>query len=96
MNKAIRLIGFKYFSIKLLFDYYGLLNFENMIKINQGKLMWKLVNKEEPECSRMKNHLQEIYSLNKNKDENRYILSHFRTNIGKFYLHYQGTYLWKY
>ena len=53
MNKTIRLMGFKkkYFSIKLLFDYYGLLNFENMIKINQGKLMWKLVNKEEPECS---------------------------------------------
>ena len=47
MNKAIRLMGFKkkYDSVKSIFDYYGLLNLEKMIKINKGKLMWKLVNK---------------------------------------------------
>ena len=49
MNKAIRLIGFKrkYDSVKWLFDYYCLLKLENMIKINKGKFMWKLVNKEQ-------------------------------------------------
>ena len=50
MNKAIRLMGFKkkYDSVKSLFDYYGLLNLENTIKISKEKFMWKLVNKEQP------------------------------------------------
>ena len=75
MNKVIRLMGFKknYDSVKLLFNYYGLLNLENMIKINQGKFTWKLVNKEQPECIQMKYHPQEINTLNKNKDSCRYI-----------------------
>ena len=36
MNKDIRLIRFreKNGSVKSLFDYYGVLNLENMIKIN--------------------------------------------------------------
>ena len=84
----------KYDSVKSLFDYCGLFNLENMIKINKGKFMWKLVNKEQPECIQMKYHLWEINALNKNKDKNRYILPYFRTNIGKLSLHYQGIHLW--
>ena len=84
----------KYDSVKSLFDYYGLLNLENMIKINKGKFVWKLVNKEQPECIQMKYHLSEINTLNKNKDKNRFILPYFRTNIGKLSLHYQGIHLW--
>lgn len=60
MNTAIRLMGFK----KNFFDYYSLLNLEHMIKINKGKFMWKLVNKEQPECIQMKYHV-EINTLNK-------------------------------
>ena len=47
---------------------------ENLIKINQGKLMWKLVNKEQPKCVQIKYHLQEINALNENEDKHRYIL----------------------
>ena len=56
MNKAIRLMGFKkkHDSVKSLLGYYGLFNFENMIKISQGKFMWNLVKKEQPECIQMK------------------------------------------
>ena len=96
MTKAIRLMGFKkkYDSVISIFDSYGLLNLENMIKINQGEFMWKLVNKEQPECIQMMYHPREINALNKNKDKNRYILPYFRTNIGKLSLHYQGIHLW--
>ena len=96
MNKAIRLMGFKkkHDSVKSFFNYYGLLNFGNMIKINKGKFMSKLVNKEEPESIQMKYHLREINALNKNKDKNRYIFPYFRTIIGKLSLHYQGIHLW--
>ena len=61
----------KYDSVKSLFDYCGLFNLENMIKINKGKFMWKLVNKEQPECIQMNYHLRGINALNKNKDKNR-------------------------
>ena len=42
MNKVIRLLGFqkKYDSVKSLFDYYVLLNLENMIKINKGTFIY--------------------------------------------------------
>ena len=62
-------MGFKkkYDSVKSLFEYYGLLNLENMIKINKGKFMWILVNKEQPECIQMKHHLCEINALIKIK-----------------------------
>ena len=56
--------------------------------------MWKLVNKEQPECIQMKYHLWEINAFNKNKDKNRYILPYFRTSIQKLSLHYQGIHLW--
>ena len=96
MNKAIRLMGFKkkYDSVRSIFDYYGLLNLEKMIKINKGKLMWKLVNKEQPECIQVKYYHQEISTLNKNKDKNSYILPYIRTYTGKVSLHYQGIHLW--
>ena len=87
MNKAIRVMGFKkkHNSVKSLFDYYFLLNFENMIKIKKRKFIWKLVNKEQSECIQMKHHLWEINASNKNKDKNRHILPYFKTNTGKLW-----------
>ena len=66
-------MGFK----KNFFDYYSLLNLEHMIKINKGNFMWKLVNKEPPECIQMKYHV-EINTLNKNTDRKKIYSSIFQ------------------
>lgn len=61
-----------------------------MIKLNQSKFMWKLVNKKQTKCIQTKYYLRNINALNKNKNKNRYIIPYYKTNLGKLPLHYQG------
>ena len=50
--------------------------------------------KQHPDCIQAIYYINSGTSMNKNEDNNRFILPSFRTNIGRASLAYQGIKLW--
>ena len=96
LNKAMRIMAFrsKYESAKSLYIYYKILPLEANIKLNQGKCIWKLTQNQHPDCIQAIYQTNSSTAINNKKDNNRFILPSFRTNIGRASLAYQGIKLW--
>ena len=84
----------KYESAKPLRIYYKILPLEANIKLKQGKFIWKLTHNQHPDCIKDIFHTNSSIAINNNKDNTRFILASFRTNIGRAPLSYQGIKLW--
>ena len=96
LNKVMRIMAFrsKNESVKLLYIYYKILPLESKIKLNQGRFIWKLTQNQHPDCIQAIYYTNPSTAMNKNEDNNRFILPSFRTNIGRASLAYQGIKLW--
>ena len=99
LNKAMGIMAFrsKYESVKTLM--YLLQNITTWSKhkakkLNQGRFIWKLTQKQHPDCIQAIYYINSSTSMNKNEDNNRFILPSSRTNIGRASLAYQGINLW--
>ena len=59
-------------------------------KLNQGKFIWKLTQNQHPDCIQSIYYTNSSTAINNIEDNNGFILSSFRTNIGRSSLAYQG------
>ena len=56
--------------------YYHILNLQADIKINHGKFIWKLINKQHPECMQSNYHTNTNSAMNR-LENNQNLLYHF-------------------
>ena len=83
----------KYDIVKPFCKYLGILPLKQNIKLQQGKLMWKLNSHNLPNCLLNKFSLIDSQTIN-NANQQKLIIPYYRTTTGKRSVLYQGYKLW--
>ena len=83
----------KYDIVKPFFKYLGIPPLKQNIKLQQGKFMWKLNSLNLPNCLLKKFFLIHNQAIN-NTNQQKLIITYYKTTTGKRFVLYQGYKLW--